>query len=153
MLVGLVCLCAYMHCNSMHVCHGIRLTEWGMWGTSKSVTPLPEPQWWCRWNKTLVVHLSIYLQALSDFFLFPYGTTFLEHVREKSFCLTIMKWLASVRAVLAGGSRSAPVTPAASPNLPSKADLRTKQVSCTQKSGCVLELRWRGGSSGYVSLE
>lgn len=45
-----------------------------------------------------------------------------------------MKWLASVRAALAGGSRSAPVTPAASPNLPSKADLRAKQVSCYQNS-------------------
>lgn len=41
-----------------------------------------------------------------------------------------MKWLASVRAVLAGNSSSAPVTPAASPNLPSKAELRAKQVSC-----------------------
>lgn len=41
-----------------------------------------------------------------------------------------MKWLASVRAVLAGSSSSAPVTLAASPNLPSKADLRAKQVSC-----------------------
>lgn len=43
--------------------------------------------------------------------------------------LAVMKWLASVRSVLAGGSRSAPVTPAASPNMPSKADLRSKQVS------------------------
>lgn len=45
---------------------------------------------------------------------------------------TIMKWLASVRSVLTGGSRSAPVTPAASPNMPSKADLRAKQVGCEQ---------------------
>lgn len=43
--------------------------------------------------------------------------------------LAIMKWLSSVRAVLAGGSRSAPVTPAASPKPPSKADLHAKQVS------------------------
>lgn len=50
-----------------------------------------------------------------------------------------MKWLASVRAVLAGGSRSAPVTPAASPNLPSKADLRAKQVSCNQNYNRTLE--------------
>lgn len=40
-----------------------------------------------------------------------------------------MKWLASVRAALAGSSSSAPVTPAVSPDLPSKADLRAKQVS------------------------
>lgn len=48
----------------------------------------------------------------------------------KSFGFAIMKWLASVRAMLAGGSRSAPVSPAASPVLPSKADLHAKQVRC-----------------------
>lgn len=50
-----------------------------------------------------------------------------------------MKWLSSVRAVLAGGSRSAPVTPAASPNLPSKADLHAKQVSSKQNHNWMLE--------------
>ncbi|XP_051248275.1 neuron navigator 3 isoform X6 [Dicentrarchus labrax] len=53
-----------------------------------------------------------------------------------------MKWLASVRAVLTGGSRSAPVTPAASPNMPSKADRHAKQIYTDwanhylAKSGC-----------------
>ena len=55
--------------------------------------------------------------------------------------LAVMKWLASVRSVLAGGSRSAPVTPAASPNMPSKADLRSKQVSCTWNHFRMLDLR------------
>lgn len=40
-----------------------------------------------------------------------------------------MKWLASVRSMLAGGSRSAPATPAASPTMSSKADQHAKQVS------------------------
>lgn len=54
-----------------------------------------------------------------------------------------MKWLASVRAALAGGSRSAPVTPAASPVVPSKADLHAKQVSCEQNPGRMPDLRSR----------
>lgn len=53
--------------------------------------------------------------------------------------LAIMKWLSSVRAVLAGGSRSAPVTPAASPKPPSKADLHAKQVSSKQNRNWMLE--------------
>lgn len=54
-----------------------------------------------------------------------------------------MKWLASVRSVLTGGSRSAPVTPAASPNMPSKADLRAKQVGCERNYNTMLDLRNR----------
>lgn len=52
-----------------------------------------------------------------------------------------MKWLASVRAMLAGGSRSAPVTPAASPNMPSRADLHAKRVSCKHVRMLDLESR------------
>lgn len=82
-------------------------------------------------NKTPEVHggrTSLYLQALFDSCI-PFSTHFLGQGEIPTSRLAIMKWLASVRAVLAGGSRSAPVTPAASPNLPSKADLRAKQVS------------------------
>ncbi|CAB1428023.1 unnamed protein product [Pleuronectes platessa] len=48
-----------------------------------------------------------------------------------------MKWLASVRAVFAGGSRSAPLTPAASPVIPSKADLHFKQLDSILLYWCV----------------
>lgn len=54
-----------------------------------------------------------------------------------------MKWLTSVRTALAGGSRSAPATPAASPNMPSKADQHAKQVSCKQNPERVSDLRNR----------
>lgn len=66
----------------------------------------------------------------SVWLLFPLkDSLFLGHVRLKSSQrLGTMKWLASVRAAFAGGSRSAPVTPAASPNMPSRADQRAKQV-------------------------
>lgn len=50
-----------------------------------------------------------------------------EHTRLDF--IPAMKWLASVRAALSGVSRSAPATPVASPNPPSKAELRAKQVS------------------------
>ncbi|XP_061617812.1 neuron navigator 3 isoform X8 [Phyllopteryx taeniolatus] len=53
-----------------------------------------------------------------------------------------MKWLSSVRAVLAGGSHSAPVTPVGSPSVQSKEDLNAKQIYTDwanhylAKSGC-----------------
>ncbi|KAK5604392.1 hypothetical protein CRENBAI_018393 [Crenichthys baileyi] len=51
--------------------------------------------------------------------------------------------------MLAGGSRSAPVSPAASPNLPSKADLHAKQCGfdSTRLAPCV----WKG--SECIAIE
>lgn len=79
----------------------------------------------------------IYFQAPFDSCI-PFWTLFFSGARQS---LAVMKWLASVRSVLAGGSRSAPVTPAASPNMPSKADLRSKQVSRTWNRIRMLDLR------------
>eukprot|EP00064_Thunnus_orientalis_P005368 superscaffoldBa00000521_g5382 len=82
----------------------------------------------------------------------PFDTSghFLGHVRVKFPRLT-MKWLASVRAMLPGGSRSAPVTPAASPNMPSKADLHAKQLRGADRSLSLLSAPISPASSAAVS--
>ncbi len=106
---------------------------------------------WCFFDSNLLVnkvHFGLCVSPRSSlrpppgsvWLLYP---LFLGHVGVTSLRLTTMKWLASVRAVLAGGSRSAPVTPAASPNIPSKTDLHAKEVSCKQNPNRMLDLRSR----------
>lgn len=87
----------------------------------------------------------LYTSACFFFFFSPSEVVFssgqsLGHIWAKFLHLTIMKWLSSVRAMLARGSRSAPVSPVASPNLPCKADLRAKQVRWKTQQGCMFNL-------------